>query len=126
MITIEEILSELLLHHSCVIIPKFGGFVAKQTSAKIDLERNLVIPPSKHLLFNKHLIANDGLLINELATKTNCSFQDSESRISLFVEDINLKLKDSFGLRREHQFRTRSLFQFLTECIWIDFSSICF
>lgn len=95
MITIEEILSELLLHHSCVIIPKFGGFVAKQTSAKIDLERNLVIPPSKHLLFNKHLIANDGLLINELATKTNCSFQDSESRISLFVEDINLKLKNS-------------------------------
>ena len=50
---------------------------------------------NKHLLFNKHLIANDGLLINELATKTNCSFQDSESRISLFVEDINLKLKDS-------------------------------
>lgn len=94
MISIEEILSELLLNHTCVIIPKFGGFVAKQTSAKIDLERNLVIPPSKHLLFNKHLIANDGLLINELATKNKLSFQDSEGRVSLFVDDINLQLKN--------------------------------
>jgi nucleoid DNA-binding protein len=95
MLSIEEILCELLLNHSCVIIPKFGGFVAKQTSAKVDLERNLVIPPSKHLLFNKHLIANDGLLVNELATKNKLSFQDSESRVSTFVDEINNQLKVS-------------------------------
>lgn len=95
MLSIEEILCDLLLNHSCVIIPKFGGFVAKQTSAKVDLERNLVIPPSKHLLFNKHLIANDGLLINEIATKNKLSFQDSESRVSTFVDEINLQLKTS-------------------------------
>jgi nucleoid DNA-binding protein len=98
MITVEEILSELLLKHSCVIIPKFGGFVAKQSSAKIDLERNLVIPPSKQLLFNKNLIANDGLLVNELSLKSNSSFQDCENRISHFVEEINL------GLRKSKQF----------------------
>ncbi len=95
MLSIEEILCELLLNHSCVIIPKFGGFVAKQTSAKVDLERNLVIPPSKHLLFNKHLIANDGLLVNELATKNKLSFQDSEIRVSTFVDEINNQLKAS-------------------------------
>ena len=95
MITIEEILSELLLHHSCVIIPKFGGFVAKQTSAKIDLERNSVFPPSKQLLFNKYLIANDGLLVTEVATKNTFSFQESENRVSQFVEAINLELKNS-------------------------------
>jgi hypothetical protein len=95
MLSIEEILGDLLLNHSCVIIPKFGGFVAKQTSAKVDLERNLVIPPSKHLLFNKHLIANDGLLVNELATKNKLSFQDSESRVSTFVDEINNQLKVS-------------------------------
>ena len=95
MITIEEILSDLLLHHTCVIIPKFGGFVAKQTSAKIDFERNLVIPPSKHLLFNKRLVANDGLLVNELATKNKLSFQESENRVSTFVDEINLQLNAS-------------------------------
>ncbi len=95
MLSIEEILCDLLVNHSCVIIPKFGGFVAKQTSAKIDLERNLVIPPSKHLLFNKHLIANDGLLVNEIATKNKISFQDSESRVSTFVDEINHQLKVS-------------------------------
>jgi hypothetical protein len=95
MLPIEEILCDLLLNHSCVIIPKFGGFVAKQTSAKIDLDRNLVIPPSKHLLFNKHLITNDGLLVNEIATKNKLSFQDSESRVSTFVDEINHQLKAS-------------------------------
>jgi nucleoid DNA-binding protein len=95
MILVEEILSELLLQHSCVIIPQFGGFVAKQSSAKIDLERNIVIPPSKELLFNKHLISNDGLLINELASKSNCSFQDSENRVFQFVEEINSGLKNA-------------------------------
>lgn len=95
MILVEEILSELLLQHSCVIIPQFGGFVAKQSSAKIDLERNIVIPPSKELLFNKHLISNDGLLINELASKSNCSFQDSENLVFQFVEEINSGLKNA-------------------------------
>jgi hypothetical protein len=95
MFTIEEILSELLLQHSCVIIPKFGGFVAKQASAKIDLERNLIIPPSKHLLFNKHLITNDGLLVNELAIKNNTSFVESEKRVSQFVEEMNTQLKNA-------------------------------
>lgn len=95
MLPIEEILCDLLLNHPCVIIPKFGGFVAKQTSAKIDLERNFVIPPSKHLLFNIHLIANDGLLVNEIATKNKISFQDSESHVSKFVDEINHQLKVS-------------------------------
>jgi hypothetical protein len=93
MITIEEILSNLLLNHPCVIIPKFGGFVTKQTPAKIDLERNAIIPPSKQLLFNKHLIANDGLLVNELANKNKLSFQESENQVSSFVAGINQQLK---------------------------------
>ncbi|MBM3186532.1 MAG: SPOR domain-containing protein [Bacteroidetes bacterium] len=111
MLSIEEILSELLLNHSCVIIPKFGGFVAKQTSAKIDLEHNLVIPPSKHLLFNKHLIANDGLLVNELATKNKLSFQDSESRVSTFVDEINNQLKAS----KHYELPKIGVFHFDTE-----------
>jgi hypothetical protein len=76
-----------------VIIPKFGGFVAKQTSANIDIDRNFVTPPSKHLLFNKHLIANDGLLVNELANKNKLTFQDSEVHISQFVDYMNNQLK---------------------------------
>lgn len=95
MISVEEILGDLLLHHSCVIIPKFGGFVTRQTSAKIDLEKNLVLPPSKQLLFNKHLIANDGLLVNELANKNKLSYQESESHVSLFVGEINQQLKST-------------------------------
>ena len=36
MVSVEELIGELLLRHNCVIIPSFGGFVAKQTGASID------------------------------------------------------------------------------------------
>lgn len=94
MIKVEEVIGELLLHHSCVIIPDFGGFVAKSISAKVDLERGSIFPPSKQLLFNKHLIANDGLLISEFSTQNKLSFVDSENHVSEYVKTIKETLKN--------------------------------
>lgn len=94
MIKVEEVIGELLLHHTCVIIPDFGGFVAKSISAKVDKERGSIFPPSKQLLFNKHLIANDGLLISEFSTQNKLSFIDSENHVSEFVKAIKETLKN--------------------------------
>mgnify|MGYP003565138742 CR=1 FL=1 len=33
---IEQLIGDLLLRHNCVVVPAFGGFVAKQMSAVID------------------------------------------------------------------------------------------
>lgn len=90
--TIEEILGDLLLRHNCVIVPSFGGFVAKQTSAKIDYISGKMIPPSKSLLFNKQLINNDGLLINEFAVSNNFSFDDAARRVEGKVKEWNKAL----------------------------------
>ena len=38
MYSVEEIICQLLLRHSCVIIPSFCGFVAQSVSASIDKE----------------------------------------------------------------------------------------
>ena len=89
---IEDTVSSLLLRHSCVIIPNFGGFVAKSIAAKLDLERGLFLPPSKQLLFNKNLINNDGLLISEYASLNTIEYSRSQSEIEEFVIELKIKL----------------------------------
>jgi hypothetical protein len=89
---IEDLVSSLLLRHSCVIIPNFGGFVAKTISAKLDLDRGLFLAPSKQLLFNKNLLNNDGLLISEYASINAIEYSKSQSEIEEFVLDLKSKL----------------------------------
>ena len=98
---IEEVVSSLLLRHSCVIIPNFGGFVAKSIAAKLDLERGLFLPPSKQLLFNKNLLNNDGLLISEYANSNGLEYPKSQSEIENFVLDIKTKLNSKQAVHLE-------------------------
>lgn len=79
--TIEQLLGDLLLRNNCVIIPSFGGFVARQISAKIDYASGKMYPPAKSLLFNKQLINNDGLLINELSQANAWSYDIAAQQV---------------------------------------------
>ena len=98
---IEDIVSSLLLRHSCVIIPNFGGFVAKTISAKLDLDRGLFLAPSKQLLFNKNLLNNDGLLISEYASINAIEYSKSQSEIEEFVLDLKSKLNSKQSVHIE-------------------------
>jgi len=89
MVTVEELIGNLLLRHNCVIIPSFGGFVAKKVSAKIDFSSGKMFPPRKSLLFNKQLINNDGLLINELAQTNSISYDTASNEIQSKIGDWN-------------------------------------
>ena len=53
MFTVEELIGDLLLRHNCVIVPSFGGFVAKQSSATIDYKNGVMLPPGKSVMFNR-------------------------------------------------------------------------
>ncbi len=77
MVSFEEIIGNLLLRHNCVVIPDFGGFVAKQSAARIDIENGIVHPPKKSILFNRQLINNDGLMINEYANQQQIPFEQA-------------------------------------------------
>ena len=87
-----EIISRLLLRHNCVIIPEFGGFVARTSPSEIDTIRGVIYPPKKSILFNQQLIISDGLLISEYALKNQLSFTDSQEKIqqiiSLWKEEL--------------------------------------
>lgn len=76
--SINELIGDLLLQNNCVIVPTFGGFVAKRVPATVDFNSGLMMPPSKSLLFNKQLVNNDGLLIHELAKNRAISFDQAD------------------------------------------------
>ena len=93
MISIEQLIGDLLIQHNCVIVPSFGGFVAQKISAKIDFKSGKILPPSKSLLFNRQLINNDGLLANSLAKSNSISFDSAVLELNNKVSSWNNTLK---------------------------------
>ncbi|TNF47919.1 MAG: SPOR domain-containing protein [Bacteroidetes bacterium] len=93
MITVEQLIGDLLLKHNCVIVPSFGGFVASRKPAVIDHATGMITPPKKKLLFNRQLLNNDGLLISECSVRNTLSYERSESYISDTVAFWNESLK---------------------------------
>ena len=94
MYTVEELIGNLLLRHNCVIVPSFGGFVAKQTSATIDYKNGVMLPPRKSVLFNRQLVNSDGLLVSEYASANKVIYPTAEESITISVADWNEKLRN--------------------------------
>lgn len=76
----------LLLHHDCVIVPGLGAFIASMTSAKIDMEKGVIVPPSRTVMFNQAVTLDDGLLANSYARKYKLSFEESRMVI---IREVN-------------------------------------
>jgi hypothetical protein len=90
-------ISILLLQHNCVVIPSFGGFVADTASATYNPALHLMMPPHKNVVFNKHLVNNDGLLANHIAKTYSISFTEASAKLNLFIAEIKQEL---IGRRR--------------------------
>lgn len=93
MLTVEQLIGDLLLQHNCVIVPSFGGFVAQRTSAKIDPAKGVIIPPKKSVLFNKQLINNDGLLIAALSQANSVPYAAAAEEVQAHINEWEAKLQ---------------------------------
>ncbi len=93
MLTVEQLIADLLLQHNCVIVPGFGGFVAQRMPAQIDTEKGQVHPPKKSILFNRQLIANDGLLIAAYAQRLGVSFEHAQSTVNALIRSWDEQLR---------------------------------
>jgi len=89
---IDEILIELVIRHDCVIIPSFGGFIAQTHPARLDVQNGILFPPSKHLLFNRNLLHNDGLLISAFVDFNTVSYEKAQRYIADFVATVKKEL----------------------------------
>ncbi len=88
----NKYISGLLFIHDCVILPGFGGFVCNYKSAQHNTDNHTFDPPSKDVLFNRHLTYNDGLLINYLAKNQGISYAEAEEIIRVEVQQAWLRL----------------------------------
>ena len=91
--TLANYISDLLYRYECVIVPSFGGFVTNNKSAKIDEYKHTLQPPYKQITFNSHLINNDGLLANYIASTDNISYKCALNFIQFEIESWQSKLK---------------------------------
>jgi hypothetical protein len=108
-------IKELLFRHDCVVLPSLGGFVANYAPAEFDPVRHTARPPSKHILFNRNLVHNDGLLYSYVSERTGYGYKEVQERatdwISSIRKDIRKGVKFSidglgyFYLDKEHQFQ---------------------
>lgn len=98
---ITQLISELLYRHDCVIVPGFGGFVSRSHSAGFNKGNNLLFPPAKHILFNRNLIHNDGLLITSLMERNAISFEEATKLTEEYRQYIQslLSAKKRFELQ---------------------------
>lgn len=73
--------SSLLKEYDCVIIPGFGGLVSRYAPAKVHPVSHVFQAPHKHILFNKSLNSDDGLLVNRLMPLLGMSYAETRHYI---------------------------------------------
>ena len=89
---LEKHLEILLLHHDCVIVPGFGGFIAHHVVAKYDEQDGTFVPPMRILGFNSSLTSiNDSLLAQSYIDTYDISYPEALK----IIEDEVSKLKSS-------------------------------
>lgn len=81
------------MQHDCVILPGLGGFVANYKPAEFDTAHNTASPPSKHILFNRNLVHNDGLLYAHISKESGYGYKDVQKLAESFIEGIQKDIK---------------------------------
>lgn len=94
-LTVSEHIANLLEHHECVIIPDFGGFLVKNSSATYSQEKLSFYPPSAVTQFHIHLRNNDGLLIQSIMEEETCSYNQAAQKVTDFIKERKEQLKET-------------------------------
>jgi hypothetical protein len=89
---VKALIAELLYQTNCLVLPRFGGFIANQVPARYDDHLKQFLPPSRVFTFNVNVANNDGFLIHALANKLGVSYQDAEKRVQAYVLEMKFDL----------------------------------
>jgi len=99
---IANFISELLFNYECVVLPGLGGFITNPQSATINRITHQFNPPYNQIFFNKHLTANDGLLVRHIAYKKNVSYETARNLVDVFVKSTQLRLESGEKVHLEN------------------------
>lgn len=82
----------LLQDNDCVVVPNFGGFVARTVPARYVDDDRLYLPPSRTVAFNERLSMNDGLLVGRYMHEHQVSYADATRRVEKAVDELRTAL----------------------------------
>lgn len=85
---ITEHIEALLYRYDCVVLPRFGAFLAQRVSAQIHQTTNVFSPPQKTISFNRQLQENDGLLANQIVKSESITYDKALQTIHEFVRNL--------------------------------------
>lgn len=84
--TILKGIKEQLFSNDYLVLPNFGGFVLKKSSAHFSSSGTLLLPPAKSVSFNVQLKQNDGLFVQWLQNELKCEAKDALMHLNDFAE----------------------------------------
>ena len=90
---ITTYINELLYEHECVVIPGLGGFIVNDRPATINRITHEFSPPFRKVMFNVHLSANDGLLMNHIANTEGVTYLEAKKWVLHFSKYCQEELK---------------------------------
>lgn len=82
----------LLLDHDCVIVPRIGGFISNQESARYEDQEKLFLPPFRSVAFNNKLTVNDGLLVQSYMQAYDAAYPEALRQLEKDVDSLILQL----------------------------------
>lgn len=93
MINISGYISDLLLRQDNLVVPNFGGFIARRIPARLSEDGGKVYPPYKQLLFHAHLNLSDGVFERYVAHRAKITLSEATITISETVQIWHERLK---------------------------------
>ncbi len=94
-LSFEQLTEKLLNRYECVILPDFGGFIVRESPCNFNASKDRIKPASKHIFFNPHLTANDGLLYNEIQTARACTYTEAVEWYQSTVAEYKQVIEDA-------------------------------
>lgn len=93
--TVSQHIKALLAKTECVIVPKFGAFLAKEQSATLRKEKQAILPPHKQISFTESIQKSDGKLVNQISKAENSSTALAEQKVNQFVAKAQQSLTET-------------------------------
>ena len=94
-LSFEQLTEQLLNRYECVILPDFGGFIVRDSPCNFNASKDRIKPATKHIFFNPHLTANDGLLYNEIQTAKACTYTEAVEWYQSVVAEYKQVIEDA-------------------------------
>lgn len=99
---VEKYIQQLLYTQECVVIPGFGGLLARYHAATVHPITHRFTPPHKSLAFNAALQQNDNLLLQAIVLGENISRTQAQEALDAYLKEVQGGLRtNSFYIMPE-------------------------